>query len=54
MGSETRFSRVFSSQCYKFFLHLSSVSSTESCSFWDGLKDLFTLHKLVDKVVLDC
>ena len=28
-----------------FFLHFSSVSSTESCSFWYGLKDLFTLHK---------
>ena len=27
----------------------------ESCSFWYGLKDLFTLHKLhvADKVVLD-
>ena len=26
---------------------------TELCSFWYGLKDLFTLHKLADKVVLD-
>ena len=24
----------------------------ESCSFWYGLKDLFTLHKLDDKVFL--
>ena len=30
------------------------VSLTELCSFWYDLKDLFTLHKLVDKVALDC
>ena len=35
------------------FLLLSLVSLTELCSFWYGLKDLFTQHKLVDKVVLD-
>ena len=35
-----------------FFL-LSLVSLTELCSFWYGLKDLFTLHKLANKVVLD-
>ena len=35
------------------FLLLSPVSLTELCSFWYGLKDLFTLHKLADKVVLD-
>ena len=35
------------------FLLLSLVSSTELCSFWYGLKDLFTLHKLAAKVVLD-
>ena len=35
------------------FLLFSPVSLTELCSFWYGLKDLFTLHKLVDKVVLD-
>ena len=29
------------------FLLLSPVSLTELCSFWYGLKDLFTLHKLV-------
>ena len=28
------------------FLPLSPVSLTELCSFWYGLKDLFTLHKL--------
>ena len=31
------------------FLPLSPVSLTELCSFWYGLKDLFTLHKLADK-----
>ena len=35
------------------FLLLSPVSLTEFCSFWYGLKDLFTLHKLAKKVVLD-
>ena len=32
---------------------LFAVSLTELCSFWYGLKDLFTLHKLADKVGLD-
>ena len=36
-----------------WFLLLSPVSLTELCSFWYGLKDLFTLHKLADEVVLD-
>ena len=36
-----------------FFLPFSPVSLTELCSFWYGLKDLYTLHKLADKVVLD-
>ena len=35
------------------FLPLSPVSLTELCSFWYDLEDLFTLHKLADKVVLD-
>ena len=35
------------------FLLLSPVSLTELCSFWYGLKDLFTLHKLAKTVVLD-
>ena len=35
------------------FLPFSPVSLTELCSFWYGLKDLFTLHKLADKVGLD-
>ena len=36
-----------------WFFAFFSVSLTELCSFWYGLKDLFTLHKLADKVVLD-
>ena len=36
-----------------WFLLLSPVSLTELCSFWYGLKDLFTLPKLAKKVVLD-
>ena len=36
-----------------FFLPFSPVSLTELCSFWYGLKNLFTLHKLADKVGLD-
>ena len=48
----------FSVQCYTlllfFFLpFFFVVSLTELCSFWYDLKDLFTLHKLADKVVLD-
>ena len=39
--------------CFFFFLPFSPVCLTELCSFWYGLKDLFTLHKSVDKVVLD-
>ena len=45
-------------EIFKSMLHgllpFSPVSLTESCSFWYGLKDLFTLYKLADKVVLDC
>ena len=35
------------------FLRFSPVSLTELCSFWYGLKNLFTLQKLADKVGLD-
>ena len=35
------------------FSPFSPVSLTELCSFWYDLKDLFTLHKVADKVVLD-
>ena len=34
-------------------LPFSPVFLTELCSFWYGLKDLFTQRKLADKVVLD-
>ena len=34
------------------FLPFSPVSLTELCSFWYGLKDLFTLHKLAEKLFL--
>ena len=36
-----------------WFFAFFSVSLTELHSFWYGLKDLYALHKLVDKVVLD-
>ena len=36
-----------------FILPFSAVSLTEFCSCYYGLKDLFTLHKLADRVVLD-
>ena len=32
------------------FLLLSLVSLTELCSFWYGVKELFTMHKLANKV----
>ena len=44
-------------EIFRSMLHGSSpvspVSLTELCSFWYSLKDLFTLHKLADNVVLD-
>ena len=46
------FKEIFRSMSHGFLL-LSPVSLTELCSFLYGLKDLFTLHKLVEKVVLD-
>ena len=46
------FMEIFRSMSHGVLL-LSPVSLTELCSFWYGLKDLFTLHKLADKVVLD-
>ena len=33
------------------FLPFSAVSLTELCSFWYGLKDLYTLHKQADKII---
>ena len=46
------FMEIFRSMLHGF-LPFSPVSLTELCSFWYGLKDLFTLHRLADKVVLD-
>ena len=46
------FMEIFSSMSLVFLL-LSPVSLTELCSFWYGLKDIFPLHKLANKVVLD-
>ena len=46
------FMEIFRSMLHGFLL-LSPMSLTELCSFWYGLKDLFTLHKLADKVVFD-
>ena len=46
------FMEIFRSMSHGFLL-LSPVFLTDLCSFWYGLKDLFTLQKLVDKVVLD-
>ena len=34
----------FESNCYIGVLPFSPLSLTELCSFWYGLKDLFTLH----------
>ena len=45
------FIEIFRSMSHGFLL-LSPVSLTELCSFWYGLKDLVTLHKLADKIVL--
>ena len=47
------FMEIFRSMLHGF-LPLSPLSFNELCSFWYGLKDLFTLHKLADKAVLDC
>ena len=47
------FIEIFRSILHVFFLPFSPVSLAELCSFWYGLKDLFALHKLADKVVLD-
>ena len=51
VSSETSFQGNFWSMLH-VFLPFSPVSLAESCSFWYGLKDPFTLHKSEDKVVL--
>ena len=47
------FTEIFRSMSHGFLL-VSPVSLTELCSLWYGLKDLFTLQKLADKVAPDC
>ena len=60
VGSGTRFSSEFSGQrymfCFVFVLFFFCgfwASLTESRLFWYGMKDLFLLLKLDDKVVFD-
>ena len=47
------FMEIFGSMLHGF-LSFSLVSLTELFSFCYGLKDLFTLRKVADKVVLRC
>ena len=49
---EQDFMDIFRSMLHSFLL-FALVPLTELWSLWYGLKDLFTLHKLADKVVLD-
>ena len=51
-GNGTRFSWKCLGQCYVVFA-VSMASLSEWCPFCYGLKDLFTLYKLADKLVLD-
>jgi len=41
------------SQVNVMFFLFSLVSSTDLSLFWHGMKDLFTLLELADKVILD-
>ena len=43
---------IFSEPALHIFLPFPPAFLTESCSFWYGLKDFFTLHKLVEKLLL--
>ena len=43
---------IFRSMFHSFLL-FAPVPLTELWSLWYGLKDVFTMHKLADKVVLD-
>ena len=47
------FMEIFRSMLVHGVLPFSLVCFTELSSFWYGLKDFSTLHKLVDKVVFD-
>ena len=50
---EQDFHGNFSEPALHIFMRFAPASLTESCSFWYGLKDLFTLHKLAEKAALD-
>ena len=43
---------IFSEPALHIFLPFRPAFLTESCSLWYGLKDLFTLHKLAEKLLL--
>ena len=48
------FMEIFRSMLRFFFLRFSPLSLTGLSSFWNDLKDIFTLHKLgADKIGLD-
>jgi len=47
---EKDFQRRFQVNVTWFFAFFSGL--LETCSFWYGLKDLFTLHTLADKLVI--
>ena len=47
------FYEIFLVNVTRFFCLFLLLSLTELCSFWYDLKDLFTLHKVADKDVLD-
>ena len=49
MGSGTKFWVEIFRSMLDGFLPFSPVSLTELCSFWYGLKDLFSLQKLANK-----
>ena len=55
-GRSVDWNKIFV-ELFRSMLHgllpFSLFSLTESCSFWYGLKDLFNLHRLASKVVLD-
>ena len=50
---EKIFMGIFGSATHGFLPFSLAFLTAELCSFWYGLKDLFTMHKLADYVVLD-
>ena len=53
MDSGTNFHGNFQVNVTCLFWPFSPVSLTKLPSFWYGLKDLCTLHKLVNTVIID-